>query len=272
MNPIKRLLASAFDLTGLNRASLGLQARRPYIRALNYHEVPAEQADAFEDQLRFYARHFVPVGYADLMEFRAGSWPHPKPGLILTFDDGLRSHAEVAAPLLEKYGVPGWFMVPAGVVGTAAEQRPQEHTVGHPTLTWPDLRRLDGPHVIGCHTHGHRRLEASLTPAELEHEIRDAKRQLEEGLGHPVTVFAWVGGEEWTYSAAAARAIREAGVALSFMTNNAVIRPDTDPLQLQRTNVEASFPASLMRFSLSGFLDVMYTGKRRRVNRLTAAA
>lgn len=37
--------------------------------------------------------------------------------LCLTFDDGLKSHAEIAAPLLEEYGWRGAFNVPVGFIG-----------------------------------------------------------------------------------------------------------------------------------------------------------
>lgn len=202
----------------------------------------------------------------------AGRWEPAKPGLLLTFDDGLRSHAAVVAPLLEKYGMTGWFMVPAAVVHNAPGARNWEHTVGEETLDFEALRRLDRNHVVGCHTFSHRRLEASLTPEEIAWEIPEAKRQFEEWLEHPIDIFAWVGGEEWTYSAAAAAAIREAGFRISFMTNNALIRPGDNLLQIQRTNIEAHFPPAVTRFGLSGFFDVMYGPKRRRVNRLTASA
>jgi peptidoglycan/xylan/chitin deacetylase (PgdA/CDA1 family) len=139
-------------------------------------------------------------------------------------------------------------------------------------LSWRDLQRLDGPHEICCHTFTHRRLGPRLTPEELELEIVQAKRRLEEGLGHTVRGFAWVGGEEWAYSREAAEAIRAAGFSFSFMTNNALIRPNSDLLQLQRTNVEAHFDPSLVRLCLSGFYDLLYLPKRRRVNRLTATA
>ena len=125
--------------------------------------------------------------------------------------------------------------------------------------------------MIGCHTFSHRRLTAALTPEDLALEIGAAKRALEEGLGCSIPVFAWVGGEEETYSAAAAEAIRRAGFRVSFMTNSAPIRPGADLLQLQRTNVEASDPPALVDLSLSGFFDAWYAAKRRRVNRLTAA-
>jgi hypothetical protein len=90
-------------------------------------------------------------------------------------------------------------------------------------------------------------------------------------LGHEVRGFAWVGGEEWSYSQEAAERIRAAGFGFSFMTNNAVIRPGAELLQVHRTNVEAHFDPALMRLCLSGFYDVLYLPKRRRVNRLTAA-
>ena len=55
------------------------------------------------------------------------------------------------------------------------------------------------------------------------------------------------------------------------MTNNAVIRPHSELLQVQRTNVEAHFEPAFLNLCLSGFYDVLYLPKRRRVNRLTAA-
>jgi hypothetical protein len=64
--------------------------------------------------------------------------------------------------------------------------------------------------------------------------------------------------------------IRAAGFRVSFMTNHAPIRRDTSLLQLQRSNIEGGDPLWLARFQLSGAMDVMYTRKRWRVNRLTS--
>ena len=281
----KHSLAAGFEAAGLNSAGALVQRQLlwPWARALNYHDVPPRQAPAFEAQLRRFARDFVSVGPAELAELHAGRWPHEKPGLLLTFDDGLRSHADVVAPLLEKYGFSGWFMVPVGFVDApVAEQKAfaRAHQIDFDAsgyaderiaLSWRDLQRLDGPHEITCHTYTHRRLGPRLSEDELRLEIDEAKRRLEEGLGHPVRGFTWVGGEEWAYSREAAEHIRAAGFGLSFMTNNAVIRPHADLLQVQRTNVEAHFEPAFLEFCLSGFYDVLYLPKRRRVNRLTAA-
>lgn len=262
-NAIKRQLASAFEVTAINSAGIWLQKSlfSPFIRVINYHGIPNEYKESFESHLAYYSANFINVEKKDLHEFLNGkTWQHDKPGLIISFDDGLTSHIETAAPLLEKYGFTGWFFIPA--------ERVEESICRENALTPDQVKRLDVKHVIGCHTATHLRLGANVTPNVLELETLGAKKLLEDALGHPVEIFCWVGGEEFAYSREAAQIIK-LGYELSFMTNNAVVRPDTNPLQLQRTNIEAENPLSLVKFQLAGFMDIAYTAKRRRVNRLT---
>ena len=80
--------------------------------------------------------------------------------------------------------------------------------------------------------------------------------------------FCWCGGEEDTYTKEAAELIR-AHYAYAFMTNSDLIRPDTDPYHLQRTNIEARWPLSLVKFQLCGIMDNRYLPKRNRVNQIT---
>jgi len=285
MNPWKLRLARAFDRSGLSRGLLATQRvlLSPYLRAVNYHGIARADADAFDAQLEFYARHFEPIGIEQLEAFLGGRWRPGRPGLLLTFDDGLRSHAEVAAPLLERRGWPGWFCVPAGLPEAPCDDHRafrEKHALSYDeneyedrrgVLDWDDLRRLDRHHVIVCHTHSHRRLRADLSDAERRHEIVEAKRLLEQHVEQPVRAFAWVGGEEESYSAEAAATLREAGFDFVLMTNTAPIRPWTDPHHLQRTNIEAHDPPEVVRFQLSGAMDLLYWPKRRRVDRMTAA-
>src|SRR5688500_7474862 len=116
LNKTKRRVASAFDLFGINSLGFAFQRRFlfPFIRVINYHDVPVEQAANFESQLRYYSSRFADVNEQKLRGFLGGEpWPDEKPGIILSFDDGLASHSEVVAPALEKYGFTGWFFVPA---------------------------------------------------------------------------------------------------------------------------------------------------------------
>ena len=124
---------------------------------------------------------------------------------------------------------------------------------------------LDRNHVIGCHTLSHCRLQSTLSEKQLYQEIVTSRHILEEKLEHEIPAFAWVGGEESSYSREAANMIRKANYQVVFLTNNSIIKPHTDLHLLDRTNIESSFSSQLMRFQLSGFLDIVYAFKRRRV-------
>jgi peptidoglycan/xylan/chitin deacetylase (PgdA/CDA1 family) len=279
INPHKRRLASALDRAGMLDALLRARARRgPYIRCVNYHHVPPMCADGLDRQVRWFAEHFAFVGPKELLSLHEGYWPYRKPGILLSFDDGCRTHAEVVAPLLEKHGAPGWFSVPSAFCDVPeGEQREwaRTHAIsawgpdGDPrlALTWDQVRALDLQHVIMSHTRDHVRLADALGAGAIREQVFEGKRRLEEQLHHEVQAFAWVGGEESAYSAAGARAIAEAGFRFAFGTNNLPVRPGDDLLRIERTNLEAGWPLDVVRFQISGALDWMYAPKRRRLAR-----
>ena len=281
---LKRAVAGLHEATGLNRALHAYQRRAwfPYARAVNYHGAPRALLPRFEEHLRWFADAFVPVDLQGLLDLQAGRWPHDRPGILITFDDGLREVYDTAAPALERFGMTGWFFVCSGFIDTPSDRQrayARTHQITCPpapaadpriALSWTEVRDLRRRgHVIGSHTTTHWRLAAGTPPDRLRAEIADSRTRLERELGEPVPVFCWVGGEERSYSAEAARAIREAGFTVAFQTNNEVIRPGTPLLQLQRTNLEFDNPLSLVRFQLSGVADLVSTGRRRRVRRVT---
>jgi peptidoglycan/xylan/chitin deacetylase (PgdA/CDA1 family) len=282
----KNTIAKVFATLGLSQAGLAAQRAlfSPFVRAINYHDVPPSMAEGFERQLDLYTQHFECIDPKKLLALQRGEWRSSRPGLILSFDDGLRSHADVVAPLLEARGWVGWFMVPFSFVEaapSAQELYAEEHQIGHAghdygdpriAISWDDVRRLSSHHVVGCHGLTHRRLGNTLAPGDFDAEIPQAKARLEAAAGREIDVFAWIGGEEASYSRGAADAIAQAGFRMSFMTNNAPIRAGCDLLQLQRTNIEAGDNEDLVRFQLSGIMDLFYRAKRDRVNRLTRIA
>lgn len=265
----------------LLRSLLQIWHRRSYIRVINYHGTPEESTGQFERQLQWYRRCFVPVGVDELDAVLHGQpWVHSRPGLILTFDDGLRNNFDFGAPLLDRYGFKAWFMVPVDFVSCASAQQrdaAREHSIQEPSSTegeriamsWGEVAQLAERHEIGCHTATHRRLAAGIPPEELNAEIVEARQTMEMHLGKPVNSFCWVGGEESSYSASAAKLIRDSGYKWSFMTNNEPVTWRTDPLQIQRSNVEADWPLSVVKFQVSGLMDKLYWPKRRRVCQLT---
>src|SRR5262245_51829903 len=115
----KRILARVLSvfphslLVALQRSLVGGRM----LRAVNYHRTPAHRAADLRRHLEFFRRHYANVGPAELEAFlSSGAWAQGRPGLILTFDDGYRDNAIVAAPLLEEFGFTGWFMIPSDLV------------------------------------------------------------------------------------------------------------------------------------------------------------
>ncbi|MBA7650818.1 hypothetical protein ES703_58629 [subsurface metagenome] len=242
-----------------------------YIRAINYHDTPANTADNFEKQLCFYQQHFSPVSLSDLDSFfNSCKWKKDKPGLIISFDDGYKSNYGVAAPLLQKYGFTGWFFVSVDFIYTPGIEQAKSYN-NSPTMSWDELGELDKKHVIGCHTRSHHRMTAETTERELDKEIAQAKYDLEAKLQDEIDIFCWCGGDRQSYSSAAARYIAKTGYRYSFMTNSAPILANTERLHLQRTNIESNWPVELVKFQLSGIMDILYTPKRAWVNKITIA-
>lgn len=120
--------------------------------------------------------------------------------VALTFDDGTADHARVAQELAAR-GMPAVFFIPVGKVG-----RP-----GY--LSMPEVRELTTlGHRVGSHAFSDLPLDEKMPPEVVCGELRDSKRQLEDGAGTRVTYFAPPGGFE---RASARRELRACGYTAS---------------------------------------------------------
>lgn len=101
--------------------------------------------------------------------------------LTLTFDDGLKSHLTVAAPILEKYGFRGCFNIITGKVGADG------------FLSWDDIRELyRRGHEIASHGRTHPnlvKLLASEGPDAVRRELTASRDAIAEALGKPPLLF-----------------------------------------------------------------------------------
>jgi hypothetical protein len=101
----------------------------------------------------------------------------------LTFDDGHRSNHDLALPALQRHRLEARFFITTGWTGIRAEY-----------MDWPEIRALHAAgHEIGAHGWTHTLL-THCTPAQLKHELVDARLSLEDGIGHPVTSMSLPGG------------------------------------------------------------------------------
>lgn len=254
-----------------------------YIRAVAYHHVDAGSTAKFTRQLEYFKRHYQCVTMDDLDNyFRSPARDVPgqgKPGLIISFDDGLEQHYTVAAPLLEKYGFKGWFFIPAALPDlTPVEQKefcsandlllPRDSS-GRIEMNRDELLDLNRRgHVIGCHTMSHRRFKGTEDASLIDYEVREANEVIASILGSAPRSFAWVGGEPETYHPRVQEALKGEGFSYAFTTMSAKISPNSNPLILHRTVLDADMPYSVFLAKINGLSDLVHFGRRRALEKL----
>ncbi len=259
---VKNVFAQLYRFSGASSAGLrrlNRNYRNDYIRIINYHDVPQSSAKNFQKQLVWYRKHFENVDYKKLRKFLAGQFHFDeKPGLMITFDDGLEGNYKTAFPLLSQYKLTGWFFVSTGLIGTGGYMNVRQIK----TL-------MKKGHAVGCHTYTHHRMNADDSETVLKKEIYDSKLDLEMMLNSPIEIFCWCGGEEEHYTGQAAEWVRKSGYRYAMMTNSEPVFHNSNRLQLQRTNIESNWNLGLVQFQLSGKMDSRFRAKRERVNLLT---
>ncbi len=205
--------------------------RGSYLRVVNFHNTPRFNTGHYNALLRWYAEHFSSATEADLAQlFATGRWHKEKPPLLLCFFEGTRNHYEVILPLLERYGLTGWFFIiphflavppakqvayaDAHYIGTVSGEYGDERL----TLSWDEVRHLSQNHVLVSHTMTHTALTPDSSDALMIREIGESKRVLEAQLGRKTKSFAWLLGAEHGLNPRADTHLLDAGYTYLFST------------------------------------------------------
>jgi peptidoglycan/xylan/chitin deacetylase (PgdA/CDA1 family) len=202
----------------------------PTLPVLVYHQigdVPAGARHAcnyvppaaFAAQLRLLHRAgFRSVSFREYLDYRRGSGSLPRRPIVISFDDGYRSVAEVAAPLLARFGFQATvFVVTSHIGGTNAWDIDERQ---EPLLDAADIRALSAQGIdFQSHTATHPRL-TTLPKAEAFRELCDSRAALERLLGEQVSVVAYPWGDhDASTLSLAAEAGYRAGVVVRRRTN-----------------------------------------------------
>lgn len=144
--------------------------------------------------------------------------------VAVTFDDGHASNAFAAEQLARRGWAADFFVNPS--------------SVGQPHfLSWTDLREMAAM-GMSIQSHGqHHRFLDELSSPEVEAELADSKRAIEDQLGRPVTVFAPPGGRQ---SPDLADVAKRLGYNMVCTSRVGVWRPAGDAFDIPRLAVLAS--------------------------------
>ncbi len=184
LEELKRAAITAFTETGIDRFALRLHARDALVLA--YHAIVNQEkeepfryyhtVDEFEAHLDWLGTYCTPVGLHDFARWKRGDLQTSKPPVLVTFDDGYRNNATLAAPLLNRKGFPALFFITSGYLESSRVLWPDE--VFSRVLAWPwtSLRAPDGRiHVLAPGQQA--RAAVALTLVEACKNCTDAHRR-----------------------------------------------------------------------------------------------
>ena len=170
-------------------------------------------------------------------------------GVAITFDDGYRDNWEIAAPILREFDLSATFFLVSGYLDGDAG------THGGPWLTWDQARELAAAGFeIGGHSHTHPRM-ARLSEDRQAEELRINRERIAAELGQVPAAFAYPYGTLLDYTLETERLVAEAGFVCACTNRYGVNRPETDPFNLWRINIDGSDTRADFQAKVNGALD-----------------
>jgi peptidoglycan/xylan/chitin deacetylase (PgdA/CDA1 family) len=225
---MKKTLKKIVSSTGLERrhvaaarmccerhalAAFGRSRKRWVGRILCYHTIGQPEwgiNDVSPAQFRKHIETALNAGFRFVHASeiaRTGGGPKD---LAITFDDGMKSVATTAAPILKEYGLP-WSFFPV------SEWCDQRHAwINHLVLTWKDVEDcLAQGAELGSHSATHPDF-GMIEHAQMVDELGSSRRTIEQRLGFAPKTFAIPLGQSMNWKPAAEKAAREAGYEIIY--------------------------------------------------------
>jgi len=234
----------------------------PAVQVLCYHRINAADdglsvmPHLFKEQMAWLAEHRrdVPAVRIDDAVRSLATGVSDRRSVVVTFDDGWADAISAGLPILAEHGFPAVSYLTTDFIGSPGYASRAQI-----------LEAMSAGVEIGCHTASHPDLR-TCNRAELRVEIDDAKADLEDRFGVPVTSFAYPTGlfDDRTISA-----VRAAGFRTAVTCRRAWLGPRTDPLAIPRNTME-NLDAATFAAAVGGglnYLRVVEAGRRALVTR-----
>lgn len=217
-------------------APAAASAPAPGVPVLMYHKVdPKTPSDAvgrsltiepaaFSAELAWLRAHAIRTLTMNDLADALARGEHPRNAVVLTFDDGYNDAADVATPILRKYGARASFYVSAGFVGDGRH------------ASWAKLRTMRAEGMeIGCHGTHHLDL-ARISPSDAAFEVRRCVAAVTAHVGRPTT-YAYAAGK---WNATTLALMRRAGMKAALTERWGTVTTLTSPYTLPRRRIDRS--------------------------------
>jgi peptidoglycan/xylan/chitin deacetylase (PgdA/CDA1 family) len=215
------------------------------IPILMYHQVSSEPhpnflkytvtTQAFEAQMKVL-KHlgFVPITFAQLINYKERTESLPRKPVIITFDDALQDAIDNAVPILQNLRFGAVFYVTTDFVGRRSSWMIPEVDVEFEIADWPKIKNLDlNKFEIGGHSMTHPHMDG-IPAGDCLREMEGSRRVLEDALGHEVRHMAYPHG---AYNRKVRDLAFESGYYTATTCEPAFAGLNDDMLSLPRINV-----------------------------------
>jgi peptidoglycan/xylan/chitin deacetylase (PgdA/CDA1 family) len=181
-----------------------------------------------------------------------------KKRIILTFDDGYSDIFVNALDIFKRLSGRAIIFLVAGKIGGVNDWDSSCELAGKSLLSWEQIDELAKSGVeLGSHSMTHPDL-TKLKSKELEREIRESKRILEERLGNPIDGFSYPFG---LFNNQVISALRDAGYKWAVTTSDSIWEGLGNPYRVRRISISGVDPDWLLRTKLNGLYDIKAVGE-----------
>lgn len=227
------------------------------IPVIAYHKIDEPTKDirirgAFTSPKRFAGqmsylkkRGFIFYSASALIEYYMEHGRFPSKGIALTFDDGWKDNYINAFPVLRDLNIKATIFLVPSCIGQLTSKVVAEGESAREHLSLADITEMSGHGIeFGSHSMNHELLH-KLSPQEVEYEVEESRRQIENLVQQPCKVFAYPAG---FYTETAQEAVRKAGYIAGFssiygptenldiyaLNRTEILRRDRFPFQFAR--------------------------------------
>lgn len=229
------------------------------------HSTPRDRMGDFERLTDELLRHFTPFSPRQLSAYFQNKASFQNgPYVLFTFDDGLKNNL-LNAHVLHARGVQAlYFLVPEFHKAKDSEQYYITHIRPQPDVAIDHEREdrmamsidevhelLSLGHFVGSHTRTHR-LHAKMRNEEVEDEIAEGKKALEQLFGNKIETFASPNDTFFSIGEEAVKVIA-ANYPFHFVTFPGSNAKYGEPQMILRRNIEVHWDAGRIKFALGNW-------------------
>ena len=223
------------------------------------HPMPAPHSvspEAFLRHITFIKENYALCALGEIERFLLDENDQERK-VVITFDDAYTNFIESAFPILKRLNVPCTMFVPTGYIGGSNEwdaiynAAPLRRVMGADQLR--DLAK-EGLVEFGSHTVDHVRL-GSLPRKEMERQVVESKRRLEDVLGRSVVSFSYPYGQLGDYSVATTEILAAARYDRAVISRWSTLNSYRERMTLRRICFEEEDEDRDLRAKIEGEND-----------------